>query len=237
MAKFLNTSGTTYHLEELIKHAAERLTIISPFLRINDRVRELLADKNRMKIDIRIVFGKSELQPEEIAWLKTLDFVRLSFCKNLHAKCYMSETVAIVTSMNLYEFSQVNNNEMGILIQREVDGPLFSEVCQEAQRLIRISEEVRISVERIAPIETGTAAVSADAPKEEGGRLVSATQLAKSLSTSPRELFARMQTAGWITREGESWALTKSGEAQGGEIRRSKQYGNYIVWPTSLNVP
>ena len=55
MAKFLNTSGTTYYLEELIKNAQERLYLISPYLKLNDRVRELLEDKDRMKIDVRIV--------------------------------------------------------------------------------------------------------------------------------------------------------------------------------------
>ena len=55
MAKFLNTSGTTYYLEELIKNAQERLYLISPYLKLNDRVKELLEDKDRMKIDVRIV--------------------------------------------------------------------------------------------------------------------------------------------------------------------------------------
>ncbi|CAN5515390.1 hypothetical protein BH10PSE16_BH10PSE16_08380 [soil metagenome] len=64
MAKFLNTSATNYFLEEMIKSAAERLTLISPFLKLNDRMKELLADKNRLKIDVRIVYGKSELQPQ-----------------------------------------------------------------------------------------------------------------------------------------------------------------------------
>lgn len=55
MAKFFNTSGTTYYLEELIKNAQERLYLISPYLKLNDRVKELLEDKDRMKIDVRIV--------------------------------------------------------------------------------------------------------------------------------------------------------------------------------------
>ncbi|TOE38171.1 DNA repair protein, partial [Vibrio parahaemolyticus] len=92
MAKFLNTSATNYYLEELIKNASERLILISPFLKLNDRIKELLEDKDRLKIDIRIVYGKSELQPDEINWLKGLSFVRTSFCKNLHAKCYMNES-------------------------------------------------------------------------------------------------------------------------------------------------
>jgi len=85
MAKFLNTSGTNYHLEELIKAARDRLILISPFLKLNDRMKELLADKDRLKIDVRIVYGKSELAPAEIEWLKALTYVRTSFCKNLHA--------------------------------------------------------------------------------------------------------------------------------------------------------
>ena len=46
---------TTYYLEELIKNAQERLYLISPYLKLNDRVKELLEDKDRMKIDVRIV--------------------------------------------------------------------------------------------------------------------------------------------------------------------------------------
>jgi len=122
MAKFLNTSATNNFLEEMIKSAADRLILISPFLKLNDRMKELLADKNRLKIDVRIVYGKSELQPQETEWLSGLTYIRTSFCKNLHAKCYMNENMCIVTSLNLYEFSQVNNNEMGILILRDEDG-------------------------------------------------------------------------------------------------------------------
>ena len=46
MAKFLNTSATNYFLEELIKDAKERLILISPFLKLNDRIKELLAGQD-----------------------------------------------------------------------------------------------------------------------------------------------------------------------------------------------
>ncbi len=237
MAKFLNTSATTYHLEELVKQSAERVILISPFLRFNERIRELLEDRNRLKIDIRIIYGKSELQPDEITWLKSLDFVRLSFCKNLHAKCYLSEKAAIVTSMNLYEFSQVNNNEMGILIPRDEDPNLYQEVYQEAQRLIRISEEYKLSAERVASGEIDPSSAKPETEKSQTGKKVSTTQLAKSLAIQPKELFTILQSAGWISREDDSWVLTKQGEAQGGEIRQNKQYGDYVVWPSDLKLP
>ena len=68
MAQFLTTSATNYYLEELIKNAADRIILISPFLKLNDRIKELLEDKNRLKIDIRIVYGKSELPSICAGW-------------------------------------------------------------------------------------------------------------------------------------------------------------------------
>ena len=119
MAKFLTTTGISYRLEEIIKTAEERLVLISPFLRVNERIKELLEDKDRLKMDVRVIYGKNQLQPEENNWLESMASIRTSYCKNLHAKCYLNENEALLTSMNLYEFSQVNNNEMGILISRE----------------------------------------------------------------------------------------------------------------------
>lgn len=148
MAKFLDTTGVSYHLQQLINKANEKLVLISPYLKINDRIKQSLEDKNRMKIDIRVVYGKNELQPEENNWLKSMTSIRASFCKDLHAKCYLNENEAIITSMNLYEFSQVNNNEMGIFVDKTNDPDLYKEIYDEAYRLIRISDEIIISVEK-----------------------------------------------------------------------------------------
>jgi phosphatidylserine/phosphatidylglycerophosphate/cardiolipin synthase-like enzyme len=186
MAKFLNTSATNYFLEELIKSAKDRLILISPFLRLNDRIKELLEDKNRLKIDVRIVYGKNELQPEEINWLKELSYIRTSFCKNLHAKCYLNEELCIVTSLNLYEFSQVNNNEMGVLIRRSEDAELYKEAYEEAQRIIRISDEIRISLEKVErESETEPEAT------ERAGKLTT-SKLAQKLGIKTNELTEKL---------------------------------------------
>jgi phosphatidylserine/phosphatidylglycerophosphate/cardiolipin synthase-like enzyme len=153
VTKFLVTTGISHHLEQLINEAKRELILISPYLQLNDRLRESLEDKDALKIDVRIVYGKSELQPDQINLLKTLKSVRTSYCKNLHAKCYMNEKEAIVTSMNLYEYSQVHNHEMGLYITKEKDPELFEDIYDEARRLIRISEEVRLSVEKIVEPE------------------------------------------------------------------------------------
>ena len=84
MAKFLNTSATNYFLEEMIKGALDRLILISPFLKLNDRMKELLSDKNRLKIDDRIVYGKRELRPQRTDCLSGQTWFRTSFCENLN---------------------------------------------------------------------------------------------------------------------------------------------------------
>lgn len=153
VAKFLDTTGVSYHLQQLINQAQDTLILISPYLKINERLRQSLDDKDRMKIDIRVVYGKNELQPDQINWLKSLKFVRTSFCENLHAKCYLNENEAIITSMNLYEYSQVNNQEMGVYVTTANDPQLYDEIYNEARRLIRISDEIRLSVEKVVEPE------------------------------------------------------------------------------------
>lgn len=230
MAKFLNTSATNYFLEELIKNAKERLILISPFLKLNDRIKELLEDKNRLKIDMRIVYGKSELQPEEINWLKDLLYVRTSFCKNLHAKCYLNEDNCIITSLNLYEFSQVNNNEMGVLIIRQEDHDLYKDTFEEAQRIIRVSEELRFSLEK----------VDKDNPitnHEETGSKLTTSKLAQKLNIKTADLFIKLVENGYLELKGDKHFLTAKGKENGGEYRTSHKFnGGYFLWTDSLNL-
>ena len=149
MAKFLNTTGVSYHLEELIKGTKDRLILISPYLQFTERIKEHLSNLNIQKRDIRIVYRENKLQIEENNWLESQIGIRTSLCKNLHAKCYINENEAIITSMNLYEFSQQNNNEMGIYISKTQDAELYNATLEEVQRLLTISEEIRVTVKKV----------------------------------------------------------------------------------------
>lgn len=151
MAKFLNTTGVSYHLEELIKSTKDRLILISPYLQFTDRIKEHLKNLNIQKRDIRIIYRENKLQIDEQNWLAEQLGIRTSLCKNLHAKCYLNENEAIITSMNLYKFSQENNNEMGILITKAGDPELYAATYEEAQRLLTISEEILVTVKTVAP--------------------------------------------------------------------------------------
>ena len=151
MAKFLNTTGVSYYLEELIKSTKEQLILISPYLQFNERIREHLSNLNVQKRDIRIVFKENKLHNEENNWLEKQIGVKTSILDNLHAKCYISENEAIITSMNLYEFSQIHNNEIGIQISKVEDQDLYNSTLEEAQRLLYISKEFRVTGQKIVP--------------------------------------------------------------------------------------
>lgn len=46
-----------------------------------------------LKTDLRIVYGESELQLRAIKGWRGLIFIPASFCKHLHAKCWMNESI------------------------------------------------------------------------------------------------------------------------------------------------
>jgi phosphatidylserine/phosphatidylglycerophosphate/cardiolipin synthase-like enzyme len=229
MAKFLNTSATNYFLEELIKNTRERLVLISPFLKLNTRIKELLEDKNRLKIDIRIVYGKSELQVEELSWIQELNYIRLSFCKNLHAKCYLNEESCIITSLNLYEFSQINNNEMGIFISRLDDLELYRDAYEEAQRIIRVSEEVTADSENRDDDQ--------DSKSNSEGRIrkLTSSKIAQKHGLKTNDFIEKLVSAGFLEVKKGKHQLTKKGIEVGGESRISSKYGPYFLWPENLS--
>lgn len=203
-------------------------------MRLNDRIKELLEDKDRLKIDIRIVYGKSDLHPEEIKWLQKLDYVRLSFCKNLHAKCYLNESECIISSSNLYEFSQVNNNEMGILVRKYEDDIVFKEAYEEAQRIIRISEEVRISLDEVKN-ESGSKETEVDEESNTFSRLTT-SKLAAKHKIKTADLLDKMTEKGFLKlNENGKHLLTEQGKEIGGEFRPS-QYGGYLLWNENTEI-
>ena len=61
----------------------------------------------------------------------------------------MNESQALITSMNLYEFSQQNNDEMGILVSKEDDPDLYGDVEKSAKRILELSDEIKLEITRV----------------------------------------------------------------------------------------
>lgn len=244
MPKYLRTSGITAGVEELIREARERLYIISPYLKLSDNIRELLNDKERDKTEVRIIFGKQELNPTGMSYLQQLKYVRLYFSKNLHAKCYLNERKMIISSMNLYEFSQQNNREMGILIERDIeaDKPVYDDAWKDIESILNNATDFsyveapkeNVTVKSESPYPTPPQQLkSTPAPSAYKGKYFSATALSKELGISGKELQYKIEKLKWIEKKNDEWVLTNLGKSKGAEIKKG-QYGDYIAYPETV---
>lgn len=118
MAKFLTTKQISSELEELIREADKVLYLVSPYLKLSKDFQELINSRNKNEKKTVIIYGKSDLTPEQLKFLTSLRFVYLKFHEHLHAKAYLNDNKLILGSMNFYEFSMMNNKEMGVLFDK-----------------------------------------------------------------------------------------------------------------------
>lgn len=237
MAKFLNTTGISYHLEELIRNTKDRLILISPYLQFHKRVKDHLENLNIQKRDIRIIYRENKLQVEESNWLESQIGIRTSLCNTLHAKCYLNEDEAIVTSMNLYSFSQQNNDEMGIHITKEKDPELYNDIYTEVQRLLTISEEVRVSVKKVdkKPEKQSEKLILnvQDTPNISASKYLTTKELSGITGLSSRKINSWFTDNKFMYKKGDDWITTKRGKEVGG-VEKDGQYGQFVIWPESI---
>lgn len=139
MAKFLTTKQISSELEELIKDADKTLYLVSPYLKLSKDFQELINSRNKNEKKTIIIYGKYELTPEQLKFLTGLRHVYLKFHENLHAKCYVNDSKLIITSLNFYEYSMINNKEMGVIY--DITNPEDVEIYSKALDYIKFIEQ------------------------------------------------------------------------------------------------
>jgi phosphatidylserine/phosphatidylglycerophosphate/cardiolipin synthase-like enzyme len=140
MAEFLTTKGTANWIENIIIEAKNKLILVTPYLQLSPTFFERLKDASNRAVKVTIIFGKDDLKPNDKNSLAELDNIELYFYENLHAKCYFNEIKMVITSMNMYEFSEINNREMGVLIDYAEDTDLFNKGIAETLSIKNNSE-------------------------------------------------------------------------------------------------
>ncbi len=135
MAKFITGDELNSEIGKIISNANETLILISPFIKLHDRLKSTLSEKKENhELNITVVFGKNEhdtsksISIEDVNFLKQLPNIQIRYEKRLHAKYYANENAAILTSMNLYSYSQDNNIEAGVLIKPSIMGNIANNI-------------------------------------------------------------------------------------------------------------
>lgn len=100
--KYLDCTSISSELMQLINEAKENLTFITYSLRINELIQDKLAYKaaNTPNLKLSIIYGNTQINNNDIYWIKQIPNLVVYQKKNLHAKCYLNEHKAIITSLN-----------------------------------------------------------------------------------------------------------------------------------------
>lgn len=117
---------------------------------------------------------------------------------------------------------------MGVFISRDEDSQMYKDTFDEAQRIIRISDEVRISLEKVIEEEKQQ---DENQKEEKIYEKLSTSKIAKSLDMKTQEFLDKLKQENYLD---ESGALTQKGRDAGGELKNSKRFGDYFLWPTDF---
>lgn len=252
MAKFLTTKQISSQLEELIRDADKTLYLVSPFLKLSEDFQELINSRNKNEKKTIIIYGKSDLTPEQLKFLTGLRHVYLKFHKNLHAKCYLNDTKLIITSLNFYEYSMIHNKEIGVLYDtiNSADQEIYSDALKHVKFIEENSDDKPFELTSDNAIQSATVETKKNETLKEqpvaktetittpkttsfDGKYFSATAITKEHGISGKELNARFEKLKWIEKKNDETILTDLGKSKGAHMKKG-QYGDYIAWPETI---
>nr|WP_319572546.1 phospholipase D family protein [uncultured Draconibacterium sp.] len=147
MAKFLNTEKIIQWIKEIIASAEDELIIIVPYIKTSSRIYDSLYQANQKGVDITLIYRENKLSSSEKQKLLSLQNLNLLHHPNIHAKCYYNGDLLLICSMNLYDYSEKNNREMGVLLHlvdiQSDENPYSSYFNDQQIEFLNAKKEIR----------------------------------------------------------------------------------------------
>lgn len=95
MARFIVGSELNFEMEKLFDESEEFLTLISPFIKLHEKLKDVLKSKEQKEnLQVHIVFGKNEydrsksFSEEEFLFFRQFPNLEIRYEERLHAKYY-----------------------------------------------------------------------------------------------------------------------------------------------------
>jgi hypothetical protein len=197
--ELLETTAQSLEIEKIINESYDFTIIVSPYLRINNRLKPKLTDCFNRNNSNLILYREYKLTEEEKKWLESFPKVKILAIRNLHAKCYLNENSALITSMNLYEYSQVNNHEIGVKLSIKHDKKDMTQLFGFIQSIIKtdypdynFSDYIKLQQEYSMGLLFKELAYEYVFPEQQGGldgTYIYMSQIASKLFKFPNEDF------------------------------------------------
>jgi phosphatidylserine/phosphatidylglycerophosphate/cardiolipin synthase-like enzyme len=134
--KVIGTTKISYEIEEILDSAEKYLILVSPYLKLNQRLKVRLSDAFKKVDNVYLIYRENELKDRELLWLESFKNLKLFPIKNLHAKIYLNQDFALISSMNLYEYSQINNHEIGVKFEFREDQKEYKDTLNEIRIML-----------------------------------------------------------------------------------------------------
>jgi phosphatidylserine/phosphatidylglycerophosphate/cardiolipin synthase-like enzyme len=142
--RLLNTTELNLEIENMFREETHFILILSPYLDLNKKIQAILANSSAKII---ILYREIKDDNKNQAKIKKIeDFEAFMpkvqfFCiPNFHSKIYITSGKLIITSLNLYEFSQINNFELGVVLKETSYNKIILKLYEELKILFKMYE-------------------------------------------------------------------------------------------------
>ena len=168
----------TQQILEIINKAESNLAIVSPYIDRVLHVEQAITRAITNGVEVTIFARKDGARiggnraTDALAWFKA-NKVKVVGVPNLHAKFYINETEAVVTSMNLYTSSWTGSLELGFAVEGEAHAQLAAYlrdiVMPQSKSVVTKTTATRTSRPPKRATKSSTRRPSVPAKKEPSG--------------------------------------------------------------------
>lgn len=122
--------------------AGDGAILVTPYIRLDDKIRDVIEEACKRGVNIQFLVRKgAEREPRDSRFLAEMNNIEVFELPYLHAKIYWFESLAIISSMNLYDFSDRKSREIGVILNKqklvEQIGGVIHKWLEKAERIPR----------------------------------------------------------------------------------------------------
>ena len=134
--RILETKEIVDEIEKLIDSADLFLIIVSPYLKINTKLKQKF-ELNFRKTSIKFLFiyQKDSIDEDEILWMQGYHNVTHIPSDHLNANCVINEKAAVMSSTELSENWGLNNIDLGVYFWSDEE-PVYRSLLNSLKRII-----------------------------------------------------------------------------------------------------
>lgn len=148
-------------LLQTISQSQKWLFLVSPYLKPWDELLNSIIDASHRRVAVTLVLRGAEMRAENEKLSKPLADrgVTIKFLDRLHAKLYVNESQAVVTSMNLHKESLLDSWEAAVVLNGQQDRDGYEKVLSALREL---ANKIESQEKRLAhvPVESSSRAQS-----------------------------------------------------------------------------